>query len=351
MQRLENILERIRTLAPGSAEHLVAQSYYTYYILKDYGRAFELVERARALAPGDLQVLELRSWIERRLGDFHGVVATLRQVRKLDPRNEYWVARLVNGLVMLHRYDEAVEELRNASVSSLRLEAMHSLLRISEHRDIARRLVELERLEREYGVEAAPLRRWEAYIAARNFAGARSLIDAFDASGRPRADWGALALPDQTLSRVITHWFQHGADPGDADLIAMRRSLERVGVAAFDGPEGVGGFEPNVHLAMAIASAAEGNRAEATRLIRTWFREAPTDQAEFVNQRHYACRVLGMAGAAVAAMDCIRSGLQNPSWVMPFIEPFLPYYDPIRDDARFVEWLAGLEGSDPASGY
>jgi len=30
---------------------------------------------------------------------------------------------------------------------------------------------------------------------------------------------------------------------------------------------------------------------------------------------------------------------------MPFLEPFLPYYDPIRDEPEFIELLAELDVS------
>ena len=57
----------------------------------------------------------------------------------------------------------------------------------------------------------------------------------------------------------------------------------------------------------------------------------------------WVCQTLGMAGAAALAVECIRTGLAEPSWVMPFFEPYLPYYDPIRDGPLFVELLADLE--------
>jgi len=50
-----------------------------------------------------------------------------------------------------------------------------------------------------------------------------------------------------------------------------------------------------------------------------------------------------MAGAAALAVECIRTGITEPSPVMPFFEPYLPFYDPIRDVPLFVELLADLE--------
>ena len=55
-----------------------------------------------------------------------------------------------------------------------------------------------------------------------------------------------------------------------------------------------------------------------------------------------ACQILGMAGAAEAVVSCIRQGLDQPSNVMPFIDPYLPFYDPIRDEPVFVELLEEL---------
>jgi hypothetical protein len=49
-----------------------------------------------------------------------------------------------------------------------------------------------------------------------------------------------------------------------------------------------------------------------------------------------------MASASSAAVECIRSGLAEPSLVMPFVEPFLPYYDSIRNEPEFVDLLTEL---------
>ena len=101
-------------------------------------------------------------------------------------------------------------------------------------------------------------------------------------------------------------------------------------------------FEPNVHLNKAYISAAQEDTAETERLVRTWFRGAVRDLAQRLNLRHHACRALGMAAAAAAAVECLRSAFEEPSWAHPFIEPFLPYYDSIRNHSQYVEFLAEL---------
>ena len=99
-------------------------------------------------------------------------------------------------------------------------------------------------------------------------------------------------------------------------------------------------------LSMALVSAAEGDRDETERMVRRWFRAVETHWPPRVYRRHLACQILGMAGATAAAVECLRVGLVDPSYVMPFMEPYLPFYDTIRDEPEFVELLAELGDPD-----
>jgi TolB-like protein/DNA-binding winged helix-turn-helix (wHTH) protein/Flp pilus assembly protein TadD len=338
--RLESMLERIRGLAPQSSEYLIAQAYYTYYVVKDYDPALTLIQQARGLRPSDVQVLELQSWIQRRLGDFNGTIESIRQARTLDPRNPYWTVRLVSNLVIAHRYDEAIAEFENSHVESSELSVLHSMLRVREHRDPGRLLEDLASLQREYGAKADPLDLWEAHIARRDYAGAASLLDSLPATGLPADDASFFSVPDinLALTRVITSRFLDAQNRLDPRLVEARARLkqEQDSEASY--------FETPKYLAMAYLTAAEGDTAETERLVRTWMREATRDRAELALLRHHACRALGMAAAAAAAVECLRSGLVEPSQVTPFIEPFLPYYDSLRSDPGFVEFLAEIQG-------
>lgn len=339
VQRLEEILERIRSLAPGSSEYLVAQSYYTYYLLRDYDRAYALIGQAQLLRPSDLQVLELKSWIQRRQGDFVGKIDSIRQVHRLDPESVYITARLVNNLVLAHRYDEALEVLESSSVDDFALAVFHSMLRVQDHGEPGRLLPDLEALQREYDREARPLALWEAHIAARQYVGAAALLDALRESGLPEQAWSFQNLPDTRLARVIT-----GRLLQDSEQLAALVAEERAWLEA-ERDAGIYVSDPNFYLAMALVAAAEGSREETERLVRTWLREATQDLAELANHRHYACRALGMAAAASAAVECLQSGLAEPSHVHPFIEPSLPYYDSIRNDPAYRQFLTSIESN------
>lgn len=65
--------------------------------------------------------------------------------------------------------------------------------------------------------------------------------------------------------------------------------------------------------------------------------------AERIDQLDIICQMYGMAGAAHAAADCLRTGLEEPSRIMPFLDPLLPTYDPVRNTAVFQQLVADLE--------
>ena len=96
---------------------------------------------------------------------------------------------------------------------------------------------------------------------------------------------------------------------------------------------------------MALVTAAEGNREETELLIRRWRRGSVGDETERAAVHHFICRLYGMVAATEQAVDCIRTGLVEPSNVTPFIEPFLPYYDSIRDEPLFVELIADIDAT------
>ena len=96
-------------------------------------------------------------------------------------------------------------------------------------------------------------------------------------------------------------------------------------------------------LALAMLAAIQGEMETAVRINRRWLRLIKNEWAERPAFRHLSCQIYGMAGATDAAVQCIRAGLAEPSWVMPFLEPYLPYYDSIREQPAFIELVVELE--------
>jgi len=47
-------------------------------------------------------------------------------------------------------------------------------------------------------------------------------------------------------------------------------------------------------------------------------------------------------------VKCIRDGLEQASLMAPFLEPYLPFYDLIRNEPEFIEMLTDVDGNGPS---
>lgn len=329
--RAESILQDIYTKAPQSVDFLVAQTLYTYYILKDYPLAHELATRALERVPSDTGIIEIKWWIERRLGNFDAVVESTRLARRLEPGDADWTVTLVYYLLLSHRYDEAIAEIEAFDGRDERIESMRAALALREHGDMERAVREMRAVHEEFGTPSSFDLMLFALVAGRDFEAA-----ADSAAVIPDAEVTPAGLSPEQM-RQLEIWHFLGKVDKVAELAtAARASIEEAGVELSD-------IEDQRAITLALVAATQGNAAAAEQFIRQYYRGDGTDWATRLTLRDRTCRILGMAGAADAAVKCIRDGLEEPSRVMPFFEPRLPHYDPIREEPVFVELVAELE--------
>jgi len=333
LPKAEALLERVGTLAPNSADHLMAKFYYTYYALKDYPTAYELIKQAERMRPSDIRLLEIKTYIQRRLGVFDERIETTEKLIELDPLNARNQATLVFMLMSLHRYDEALAATNVAKVDSYAVAYVRNMLDMREHRDIRRWHAGLEAIHERYDSEANPQFLWDGRAAIRDFAGAREMIDKLDT----RTSDNGVYMSQQDLMRIVTAWLEGDEEFLAGVLPAKRAFLEQ-------SRDSNGEFiNYGTYLQLAGIAAAEGKTAETEKLVRVVLQEVRKDMTAQVSMLANACQALGMAGAAEAAVDCLRKAFSEPSMAHPFLEPRLPFYDPIRDDPAFVELLAEIE--------
>jgi TolB-like protein len=330
--KAEKVLEDIRAIAPNSADFLVAQTFYTYYILKDYDLALQIAGQALKLSPSDTQLLQVIGWIKRRQGDFEGQLESARLARQLDPGDQGTVEQLINVLIRMHRYDEARAELEVLEPRPYYMGVMRAILAVEEHGDF-------DRLAKEVQVVADEAEdRFEAFdltlvrLLTRDYEGA---IDALGGLPPPSGPSG-LGLSSREFISTVTYWVA-----GDEDRLAQlvadgHDTLSQLGT--LDELR-----DKDAILSAAMLAAVEGDTAKAEELVQAWYRGGAQDLAGRMLRWDIACEILGIAGAADAAVQCIREALDQPSTMMPFIEPYLPFYDPIRDEPVFIELVEELQ--------
>lgn len=335
--RVESILERIRELAPASADYVIAQAYYTYYVLRNYPKALQLISQAQEMRPSEARLLDLKGWIQRRLGDYDGVIESARLAQSLDPLNPYWTERLVRNLLVAHRYDEASEAIEISRFENYELSLLQIILDLRLRRDFERWVTDVRALGQQYAADADPFDLWDALVANRQFVEAEQLLLGLPEGADSRLKPLPANLPDKLSVQVLTYWLLQQDDTLNDLLRQLPEIADQQVERGLDSPE------DDPILVAALVSAIEGNTSETENLIRRWNRVVAADIAQFSLQRVFACRLLGMAGATTAAVECIRAGVEEPSSIMPFIEPYLPYYDPIREEQAFVELVSELD--------
>ena len=335
IRNAETVLESLRAKAPDSADFLIAQTYYTYYILRDYALALQIADQALKIVPSDTQLIAITSWIKRRQGDYAGYVEAMRLARRLEPGNATWARGIVGQLMVLHEYDAALAEIEAYKGHDYGIETSRAILAMREHGDLKRLASDIESLADEMGTRISPWDVWQSHFNARNFEEAERALDAIPGRRRHRPGAG---IPSKQALAIETFWAMGDADRLAEQVADARRYLDQAGTT--DEP-------PTMRLALsrALLAAVEGNAEETERQVRNWFRLSKQDLVERTVYWNLACETLSMAGAAEAAVRCIRDGLAEPSAIIPFIEPHLPYYDPIRNEPVFVELVEELANS------
>jgi len=338
IRRAEEILEILRKLAPNSVDHLMAQAYYSLYTLKDYDQAFQIISLAEQKAPSDLKILEMKLWILRRQGRLEERTAVFRQMMQLDPRDKNRAAALIHSLMTIHKYEDARCELENARVDSLQMSYLKSLSQLREHHDYDRFTAEIALLYKEYDTEVSGSDLWENEIWARNYAAAEKLLDDLRKIEMEKyPDYPGVG--PWKAGKLITYWFLGDNVRFKEAIRETRAHLEQSRTA--EQAENTS----SLYTDLALVAALEGDGEETARLIRKWRRGVAEsgDATELLFGWRFACAPLGMAGAASEAVDCIREALAQPSTVHAFLEPFLPFYDSIRDTPEFQTLLSALE--------
>lgn len=329
----EALLERLRELAPNSADHLIAKYYYTYYTLKDYPKAYEYITQAEQLRPSDMGLLRIKLYILRRLGLFDERVATVRKMQELDPLGPPRDWLVVWNLMLPHRYDEAKEVVNLSDEDGPALEYWEIILDLREHGDIGRWASAMAELYERSPDDWDPEDLWEVRVAIRDYDAAAALVPKIDSE---RSDIGAYTSM-QEVHRLVTWWLT-----GNTEAISeyvpearefLSQSLDDFGEFINDG----------TNLEWALLAAVVGDREEAMRYVRRTMDTAAGDLTQLGAVIGDACRTLAMVGATEEAVDCLRTAFTEPTSVHPFLEPHFPFYDAIRDELEFIELLAEFE--------
>ncbi len=169
---------------------------------------------------------------------------------------------------------------------------------------------------------------------SRDFAAVEVSLEYFDMNSDP----SFFGVADGMIAAIVTYALMGQDDRVQELIVATRKSIDDLAEEM-----GLNPLEHQSALTLALLAALDGDADEAERLIRLYYRNAGADRAGRSLTRGFVCQVVGLAEAAEAAAQCIRDGLGEPSAIIHFIEPFLPFYDGIRETPEFIALVEELD--------
>jgi len=160
-------LKRARELQPGLLETELSWAEYQYRVLHEYERALNTLDDVGDRLAGNAYALQLKAWLNRRLGRYEVGYQTLLAARRVQPRSMSVYVDLIHYAWLIEDCDAAGEHARQ--LMSLAPDAPMTRVRLAEYElectGNADRAVDLIRhvdFSRNGGVESAFWAAWRA---------------------------------------------------------------------------------------------------------------------------------------------------------------------------------------------
>jgi len=329
---VEQELEQIRAIAPGSAEYLFAQAYYIYYILRDYDHAHDVVTQAISRNPSDINVLELKAWIERRQGNFEARTESYRELARLDPRNLFWNVAIINNLWVTHQYGAVTGELRTAPTDNDWMDTIRVLMALREDGDFVRLQESMQEIYagRE---EEATSDLWAAHWLNRDYTKVLRYLEGAD----PQPTSEGRTFNHDGWFGLTTYWLVQ-------DQVQLQRYINLATQFLHSRRDTTGELQKVAdYTLLALVHAVQGDQQASLKAYRRWKNLAAADPTHGMLDGATTCWTLGIAGATTEATKCLRTYFLKPSYAMPFMDPYLPFFDSMRDDPQFLELMSEVE--------
>jgi len=317
-------------LQPEAAESLEAQGAYFYRVRRDFPVARDFYLRALQKKPGDIDILAELFFIERRMGLWNESIAHFRETIARDPRN---VSILTQGTVEiffnLRRFDASrgylMQALKiapddptvNAVLAALeqylgRLDAAETWL-AKVPRDTR------EPYEEIYSVQQMMFRRRFADLGAR-------MQPVF---GTNAAQWTSADF----IGLIATAWAETWIGQRDQARTHFERLREAI---AANGGSGSANLMNRYSWEVPLVYAGLGDWKQADALARQAVAFAQGDSLETQSAMRVQAYVYALHGDRDAAIAMLPGLLAMPCGPTPPELALDPYWDPIRNDPRFV---------------
>jgi tetratricopeptide (TPR) repeat protein len=318
-------------LAPRSPDGYLALGDYYSFVRRDLVPALEQYALGRRVAPKNVRLLNALATAEQNLGDYVGALAHLREAQVLDPRSALIARNMVDALVLLRRYPEALASANRAvALDPGNLEGIHTkvLVHLSQGDLVeARAALRAVPPEVDPAALAAHTATYDDLYWVLEDAQQQLLLRLAPGQFGSRSTW-AVVLAE-------TYYLRGGETQARAYADSARRALA---AELKQVPE-----EAQLHVSLGLALAYSGRKNEAVREGRRAVALVPTTKNAFdgLYYEHQLARIYLVVGEPERALDLLELLLKRPYWLTPGWLKIDPAFAPLRGNPRFERLLRG----------
>jgi len=334
----EAAIEAAFRLHPEAGEAHLARARNLYEGYLDYDAALAELEVAAKTLPNNASVFELKGYIERRQGKQEEAVRSLERAINLDPRNSYMLQQIALSYRLLHRFAEQKSVLDRASAIEpnnvdIKLElASVDFYSKADPRPLHQMVDSILTTNPAAAQDIAEY--WLFYaLAERDAAAARNAVLA--AGENPAFTDETVNLSRSFMEGVIARMTKDDAGAHAAFTVA-RAEQQKI----LQAPESYG---PALCV-LGLIDAGLGRKEEALRQGRRAIELLPIekDAIHGTGMVEYFAMIAAWVGEKDLACEQLAIAVRPPSPLTYGHLKLLPYWDPLRGDARFEKIVASL---------
>jgi serine/threonine-protein kinase len=336
LQLAKAAIDSALALDPKLPDAYTALAEYYYRGKLDYSRALDVIATAQRLSPNDPGALALKGLIERRQNRWDEAILDAKRAAKLDPRNPQVLDNLCETQLLTRNYADAQQTCeRLVAIEPEKANGYGYLSRIAVLRsgDIKQGLAVLEQARMHVGAEElaaelmSPDSRW-MWPALLNPKLARDMQRVEEpAEGAQRLGYFASKLKLAVYQKDVPATRQFA----DSLIFYVPRSLR----GNF--------FDSEMHSELSLAYAAIGDKAKTLEEGRQAMAILPlqSDALRGAGNLHLSALAAVLVGATDEGLAELRQVLAIPSGLSRASLRVDPWFDPIRQDPRFKQLVAG----------
>jgi TolB-like protein/tRNA A-37 threonylcarbamoyl transferase component Bud32/Flp pilus assembly protein TadD len=324
-------------LSPDLSDAHVAMGLAHYWGRRDYQRALEEFRAALKGRPNDARLWRSIGDVQRRLGDWDGVVTAFEKAARLNPRDADLFYNGAFSFVTTRRYADAVRAYDQAlslapGLHSAAADRGWAYVLWRGQLDTLRVLLTRLPGEVDLGPASGTAAEWRVRLSYWERQADRMLRDL------RAARVGVFETQNRFLpASLYAAWAHELSGDHSAAHAAFDSARVVLDSAVRELPD-----DWRVHAARGLALAGLDRRDDALREAR-WLQESAVYRGDALQGPVLAedrARILAQAGEADAALDEIERLLAKPSWLSVHTLRLDPLWDPIRNHPRFKALLA-----------